>query len=443
MKFTYKIVFLFAVLLSFVACEDYIGGDLNKDPNSPTSLPVSAQMPAFEIALVDVYGGAFSRFSCMLVQQVEGVARQWQSFNQYTGLTPNRFDAAWSNVYENVLNEVKIAKVSTAENGYAHYGAVLDIIEAFTLMAATDVWDDMPYSDALKGVGSITPTYDTQASIYTAINSLLDNALTTLDGPAGSLVPGGEDVLYGGDIELWKKAARAIKARGLLHNKDYAGAAALAGQSFANGSENLAYQYPDANAAGQWYRFNRDRTGDLEFHPTMRALLEGLNDVNRLSAMDQTFITDHTYLVPNFLQELITYREMQFIIAEADVRAGGGTAEGHAAYLAGIKASFDRLGLISDDDETAYTTYIAQADIDPGMGNLTLEHVMTQKYIALFLQPEAFSDWRRTNIPALTPVSGTTVPVRWDYSSDEYLFNSNSPAEGSVSIYTDRVGWNK
>ncbi len=440
MKFTYKIVFLFAVLLSFVACEDYIGGDINKDPNNPTSVPVSAQMPALEIAMVDVYGGAFSRFSCMLIQQVEGVARQWQSFNQYTGLTPNRFDAAWTNVYENVLNEVKIAKASASENGYAHYGATLDIIEAFTLMAATDVWDDMPYSDALKGVGSITPAYDTQASIYTAINGLLDNAIAALDGPAGGLVPGGEDVLYGGDIELWKKAARAIKARGLLHNKDYAGAAALAAQSFADASENLAYQYPDINAAGGWYRFNRDRTGDLEFHPTMRALMEGLNDTDRLATMDQIFDPSHTYLVPNFLQELITYREMQFIIAEADVRANtGGTVEGYDAYIKGILASFGRLGF---DVETA-NEYIAQDAIAPGVGNLTLEHVMTQKYIAMFLQPEAYSDWRRTNIPALTPVSGSNIPVRWDYSSDEYLFNSNAPSEGSVSIYTDKVGWNK
>ena len=440
MKFNYKsLIFLLAICVSFAGCEEYLGGDLNEDPNNPTSVPVFAQMPAIQIAIADVYGGAFSRFNSMLIQQVEGVERQWESFNQYTGLTPNRFDAAWNNVYENILNEILIGKAASVEDGLGHYEGVLSIMEAFTLMAATDVWDNMPYSDALKGVGSINPSYDEQTAIYSVLYGLLDRGVSLLDGAPGPVAPGSEDVFYGGDADLWKKAAFALRARGAMKDKDYSKALSEARNSFASASENLAFQYPDANAAGQWFRFNRDRTGDIEFHPTMRAIMQGLNDTVRLSMMDETFITTHPYLVPDFLQELITYREMQFIIAEADFRQTGGSEEGHTAYLNGIKASFDRFGL----DQAAYDAYVAQSDIDPGVGNLTLEHIMTQKYIAMFLQPEAYSDWRRTNIPALTPVSGTAVPVRWDYSSTEYLFNSNSPAEGSVSIYTDRVGWNR
>ena len=58
-----------------MSCEKYIGGDFNSDPNNPTSVPISAQMPAIQLSLVDVYGGLFSRFNCMRTQQVEGVAR--------------------------------------------------------------------------------------------------------------------------------------------------------------------------------------------------------------------------------------------------------------------------------------------------------------------------------------------------------------------------------
>jgi len=438
MKIHKHILLIFLLAFSTIGCEDYLGGDLNRDPNNPTTVPVTAQLPAFQIAMADNYGGDFSRFSSMLVQQVEGVERQWSAFNQYTGLTPNRFDDAWQNLYENTLNEVKIAKTATQEDGLGHYTGVLNIIEAFNLMIATDVWDDMPYSDALQGIDATNPTYDTQSAIYAAIYSLLDEGLMLLGGAPGALTPGGEDVFYGGDIANWMKAAHAIKARGLLKDKDYAGAMSEAMQAFESAAENMSYQYPDINAAGGWFRFNRDRTGDIEFHPTMRALLTGLNDTDRLAVMDQVFITDHTYLVPDFLQELITYREMQFIIAEADVRTGG-SQTGYDAYLAGIKASFVRLGL--GDDE--YNAYIAQEDINPGVGNLTLETVMTQKYIAMFLQPENYSDWRRTGIPALTPVSGTAIPVRWHYSSDEYLFNSNSPSETEVNIFADKVGWNR
>ncbi len=426
---------MFLMVFTFASCENFIGGDINKDPNNPTSVPVSAQMPALTIALADNYGGMFSRFCSMLTQQVEGVARQWTSFNQYTGLAPNRFDSAWNNHYENTVNEIKIARTTAVDGGLNYYVGILDITEAFALMMATDVWDDMPYSEAFNGIATSSPAFDSQASIYDVIYTRLDSGLSSLAGAPGPATPGGDDVIYGGNTALWAKAAHAIKARGLLHQDNYSGAMAEAEMSFDSPSENMAFQYPDANNAGGWYRFNRDRTGDIEFHPTLRGIMTALQDTNRLKEIDQIFITDHTYMVPDFNQELITYREMQFVIAECAFRTGD-SEKAHAAYLEGIKASFGRMGA------AGYDEYIAQSDVDPGAGNLTLEQIMTQKYIAMFLQPEVYSDYRRTNIPELEPVSGSNVPVRWDYSSNEYLFNSNL-TEGSVNMFTDRVGWNR
>lgn len=424
------------LLISLTACEDYIGGDnINADPNNPTSVPVAAQFPAIQIAMADVYGGDFARFSTMLAQQVEGVARQWVAFNQYTGLTPNRFDTAWNNIYENILNEIKVAKANATENGLNHHLAIMEISEAFTLMIATDVWDDMPYTGGLQGIQEQNPTFDTQESIYNAIFSLLDSGISLLGGSAGPAAPGGEDVFYGGSAASWIKAANGIKARGLLHQGNYAGAMAAAMASFESGSENLAFNYPDANTAAGWYRFNRDRTGDIEFHPQMREMMTALGDTDRLAAFDQVFDPEHTFLVPNYKSELISYRETQFIIAESAFR-NGDTATANTAYLNGIAASFERVGTATSD------AYITNTDVNPGAAGLTLEHIMTQKYIGLFAHAEVYSDFRRTGIPSLTPVSGTAVPVRFDYSSDEYLFNSNL-SEGSVNIYTDKVGWNR
>lgn len=440
MKLYIKYFLVLLLTTSILSCEKFIGGEFNADPNNPASVPVGAQIPAIEIALADVYGGDFSRLGSMLTQQTEGVARQWVAFNQYTGLTPNRFDDGWQNIYENVLNEIQIAKASSSEDGFNHFLGMLQIIEGYTLMIATDVWDDMPYDDAFKGLESTNPAYNTQADIYGKVYKLLDDGIALLEGPSGSVSPGAEDVFYGGNTSAWISAARATKARGLLHQKDYAGAATEAAASFGSGADNWAFQFPDANSAGSWYRFNRDRTGDIEFHPTMRGIMTGLNDTVRLSIMDQTFVAGtHPYLVADFLQEMITYREMQFIIAEADVRATPGmTQAGYDAMLNGIKASFTRLGLAEAD----YDTYVASGSV-PTVGNATLEDVMTQKYIAMFVQPEVYSDWRRTGIPALTPVSGTAIPVRWHYAADEYLFNSNAPDETVLNIFTDKVGWNQ
>ncbi len=436
MKNFIKILLVGTMFLTITSCEDFIGGDVNADPNNPPDIPIVGSFPAFEVALVDVYGGAFSRFNSMLVQQVEGVARQWSSFNQYTGLTPNRFDAAWNNVYENVLNEMKIARGKAQAQNFFHYEGVIDILEAFTLMAAADVWDDMPYSEALQGFTNASPAYDSQESIYSTVLQLLDAGIAKMNGESGLVTPGSEEVFYRGNATSWVKAANAIKARALLHTGDYMGAMAAAQSAFESAADNLQFQYPDLNAAGQWYRFNRDRTGDLEFHPTMRDMMTANNDLDRLAMLDQTFNTSHPYLVADFLQELITYREVQFIIAECAFRNGNADAA-HEAYLKGIEASFARIGA------GGYADYVGQASIDPGAAGLTLERIMMEKYIAMYLQPENYSDYRRTNVPNLAPVSGANVPVRWDYPSTEYLFNSNAPEDGSVNVFNDRVWWNR
>ncbi len=436
-----KILFgCFFTIFSLFSCESYLGGDFNADPNNPVEVPIAAQIPSIQINLVDVYGGQFSRNNNQLMQQVEGVARQCTGFNSYSGLVPSRFSTVWTNIYENILNEIKIAQKVAAEEGYAHYTGMLNIMEAYTLMISTDVWDDMPYVEAFQGINNLNPRFDTQATIYEIIFNLLDESITLLQGGDGGLAIGNDDVYYEGDIGLWIKAAYAIKARGLLKHNKFAEAQDAAKLSFTSPDENLGFLYPDQNAAAPWYRYNRDRTGDIEFHPQMGNLMQGLNDTARLNIIQSTFRISHPYMTAKFHQELISYREMQFLIAETDLWLNqSGTAEGYHAYLEGIKASFKELNLPDSD----YEIYVGQSDIDPGMGNLDIEDVMIQKYIGLYLCPEVYSDWRRTNIPKLTPVTGRSVPVRWEYSADEYSFNLNAPEVGSVNIFSDRVGWNR
>lgn len=439
MKIFINVFFLLVLSTSF-SCQKFITEDLNSNPNAPIDVPINAQMPSIQLSLIDVCGGSFSRRNSMLIQQVEGVARAYSSFNRYSGLTPNHFDEAWQNIYENVLNEISIAKKKAIANDYFHYQGVLNILEAYTLMTASDVWDDIPYSEALNGLNNNNPAYDSQSEIYDNVFQLLNESIVLLEGSTGSFAPTTDDILNNGNSALWIKAAYGIKARANLHQKEYVAAIEAALRSFDSSEDNLSYQYPDANNAANWYRFNRDRTGDIEFHPTMRNLMNSLNDSIRLSVIDHTFNSAHPYLKANYTEDLITYREIQFIIAEADVRLNLGNAQiGHQAYLNGIKASFEKLEL----DELAYQNYISQPLISQSPSTLKLEEVMTQKYIALFLQSEAYSDWRRTDIPSLIPVSGNNIPVRWHYSSDEYQFNSNAPSESEVNIFTDKVGWDR
>jgi len=153
--------------------------------------------------------------------------------------------------------------------------------------------------------------------------------------------------------------------------------------------------------------------------------MDGKGDVWREPIFNQTFITSHPYLTDDFNQELVSYREIKFIEAEAIARTSGDPTP---AFLAGIEAHFDHLGV------SGYDAYVAANYT----GTPTLEDILTEKYIALFTQPEVYNDWRRTDIPALTPTTGSAIPVRYPYGEDEITFNPNVP---DVDIFTDKVGW--
>ena len=433
-----KYLFLFIGLITTIGCESFLADDINVDPNKPISVPVNAILPSIQIRLADNYGGDFSRFNTMISQHVEGVARQWTSFNNYSGLTPNRFDNAWETFYEDVMIEAQVMITQAEEDGYNHYVGIGKIMQAFALMNATDVWGDIPYTESILGIENTNPAFDNQTSvIYPAIFNLLTSAKTNLAASDGGRAVGSDDVIYGGDVDKWISAANAIAARGHLHQGNYVQALSNAQNSFASAGDNLSFTYT-ATKQGPWWRFNDGRTGDLEFHPTLRKMMTDLNDTDRLVKWDQTFITSHPYLKDTYRQDLVSYREMQFVIAECLIRTSGSATAIETAYLKGIKASFIEAGLT----EANFDTYAAQSAVNPGAANIKLnDHILTQKYIGLFVQPEVFNDLRRNDFPVLTPTSGTQIPKRWNYSADEILFNSNAPKAGETTIYSPPVGW--
>lgn len=430
-----KYLFLGLVTLGLLAsCESFLAeDDINLDPNKPGAVPVNAILPNIEIRLIDVYGGDTARFNTMMAQQVEGVARQWSSFNNYSGLTPNRFDTAWDNYYENILIEVNNMILIANTKGYNHYEGIGKALKAYALMTMTDLWGDIPYTEAaLVGDSelNLNPAFDSRASIYTEVFALLSSANSLLSGSNGGLAVGSDDVIYGGSTAAWLKAIKAVEARAHLHQGNESAALTAAKASFSSPEDNMDYTYNASQQAG-WWRFNDGRTGDIEFHPTLRLIMEGLDDDDRLDVLDQTFITSHPYLKADMTVALISYREVQFMIAELEPT---GSAAKHTAYLQGIQASFNEIGL----GETEYNTYVTNTSVDPGVSGLTNNHIMTQKYIGLFGQPQVFNDMRRRNdlepYSNLAPTSGSQLPVRWNYPGDELLFNEN--ASGYVTTHS-------
>ncbi len=438
-------------ILVFSTCENYFG-DTNENPNRPIDIPVTVLLPAIQVEIAQIYGGEFSRYSSILVQHGQGVARSWSSLNSYGTFTPSTFNNAWINTYVNILNETKILKAKAAEGRYNHYEGVANILTAFHLMNATDVWGDIPFSNALNGIDNIGDnfaTFDSQESLYNIIFTLLDDAIIKLGSDDGGLPINNDDLYFynhiindnGGSyndlITAWIKAAYGIKARGYLHlglvdNANYGRALASAALSFSDASEDMTLQFPGGStSAAPWFIFNRDRTGDIEFHPTMRNQMMMTQDTSRLGILDEPFTPDHPFFTAEYNEPLITFRELKFLEAEALMMSGGATADIHAAWTAGVNAAFDFFG-------TGGATEFLAAN-DPGVGNLTLEDIILQKGVALYATMEPYNDWRRTGLPVLIPNNGLAIPTRFPYGSDEIAFNPNTP---NLTIF-DKVWWDQ
>lgn len=433
-----KGLFVFLLCINF-SCEDFLE-DTNENPNDPVSVSPSALLTPAELTLAYTYNANFSRWGGIFVQHIQGVARQQSGFNQYN-FAPSNFSTDWSNLYVDVLQNLNIMIAQSEENGYNHYVGVGNTLKAFTLLLMTDYWNGIPYTEAFAGVQNLQPAYDSQASIYEEVHSLLASARTSLAADDGG-VPLAADIIYGNSATAWITSTHAIDARaylhqGLLSSANYTSALTSISQAFGSSADDMTFQFGDAaTTAAPWYQFNRDR-GDSGFHPTFEAALDAVNDPRRDiydgDGVDVLFgdaLDSHEFFVIDQAVELITFTELMFARAEALIATGGTQADIRSAYLSGIESSFTSLGL-----EAEYAAYIAQPEVAPA--TITINEVMTQKWFALYANPESFNDWRRTGIPSLAPNNGVAVPTRWLYPQTEIELNTNTP---TVTL-TDKVDW--
>ena len=130
---------------------------------------------------------------------------------------------------------------------------------------------------------------------------------------------------------------------------------------------------------------------------------------------------------------------MLFVKAEATLRATGDYAAAEGFYKAGITANMSKLGV----DDAAIATYIAANGTLPTTGiDAAIAKVSLQEYLSLYLNPEAWTLWRRTGEPALTPTSGSNVlPRRYLYPQSEYSLNAaNTP---QATLYAPKIFWDK
>lgn len=432
---------LFLALFTLFSCESYFGDEPNRDPDNPTAVTPNVILPQVQARLAYTYGGDFTRYLSLFTRHIDGVSRQFAVLGEY-GITGSDVDAPWANMYTGTMNSNRELYEQSIAAGHNHYAGISAALEAYSIMLITDCWGDVPYSDAFKfgENGVYQPEFDAQEAIYNSIFAKLDEARTLFSMDNGGNAPSTGDIMYGGDISLWVKFCNVLEARAHLHLVERNGSAradalaALNKGSFASMSEEASFPFGEAATENSpWFQYIEQRD-DCEVGSFYLSMLESLNDPRITTYGAPQAVPGHPIYTRDQPVKLLSFTEQEFMRAE--VLLGSDAAGAYEAYLAGIRSSFEEAKLTQAD----YDTYTEQSSVSVGASNLDLEHVMTQKYLALFTSPEVYNDWRRTGLPTIPPVTGSAIPRRLPYPNTEVFSNENTPSPANVGIFT-KVWW--
>ena len=475
-----RAVLLAGIGLCVVACEDYLGGDTNVDPNRTLRITLPTYLPTLLDATAESHyyvGYETGQVAQHLANYFAGGADVQEEF---------RIAEGWTFIYLRALANARLLEEQAGDEASPHYAGVAKVIQAINLGLATDNWENVPFTEAFAGRAELAPAYDEQSVIYeTILPNLLNSAIADLEATASELSPAGDDIVYGGDLEPWIKTAYVLKARYALHltNKGAAQAAndalaALASASYESNDDDFQLEYDTRNLSlwharvalaintgnftvapaaqvvdmmnGELYgvvdprlpvMFDLD-DGETEYEGMVNGTEEG-NTVNLTE--DTWYASDEAPLL------MITYAEAKFIEAEARFLASGGaigsagsTEEAYQAYLDGITAHLDKLAVPSTEKDA----YLTDPRVAVGATNLTLNLILKEKYIALFLNPEAWVDLRRYDysnevfrgfsLPKNhNPQLGEEFTQRASYPFDEFNRNSAAVEANDKELATD------
>ncbi len=496
LKTIHKLIYVAVMgVLALQACDKGFE-EMNVNPDAS---PVVEPEYMFSKALLDGisggYGTTTATYYSTSVVCAGGAIQHFATYKDVPGLGDKYYwqqgsypYAFFENSYPGAVNEITTV-VQALEKDPAASGNKLSIARiwrVYIMHRLTDLYGDIPYTDAIKGYtdNNFTPAYDQQSAIYPNMLKELEDAANALSLNAGVSTFGAGDFIYKGNAAQWKKFAYSLMLRLAMRltKIDAATAQTWVGKAITGGvittEADVAYmKYADGpqtynqNPASYDMLSNNfasaDGTSNTEggkYAKTFIDFLKTNNDPrlpviavvwqggqpnnspavqkgmpNGLLGKPADFIS---YSEPNpatILQKSAPYvimsgGEMNLLLAEAAAR-GWYAGDISAAFAAGITVSmhnwalFGGAGVISNENINTYLT--AHPFNNSGTLEDKLNQIHTQMWVTLFLdEQEGWSNWRRTGFPALVPVNipgnitNGTIPRRLIYPPSEESVNS-------------------
>ena len=492
MKINYKLAI--ASLLVLISCTKKFD-EINTNPDASTAS--SADWLATSMITSITYSDISNQKSFMQPFML-GKYILWSEGNpqgfQYNSLGRSSFGRL--NVLRNVPSMLKYA--ATSSSTYPSYIGLAHFVRAWQFFQTTMQVGDIPYSQAILGESNniIKPIYDNQKNVFLGILKELDQADSAF--AAGTNFKG--DFIYSGNVSQWRRLSNAFELYVLMNLykktsdndlnviqrfKDIVNNRPLMRDfkdNFAVTYQNTAsYTYPWSNTSLSKNQFAiytmvsstlidslkayKDRRLFYYTEPASAAISSGLaaNDYNAYMGLEPSDVYSSTTTARSagkfsdvnkrYLQlfnaepvGLLNYWDQEFLLAEAAVR-GWISDNASLHYNNGITSSMNFLTYyVSGGTTTDYThgmsldatyinSYLTGVALVGSQEN-QIKQIITQKYIAGFLQGCDYNAWyefRRTGYPIFKLNAGTNqnvpsnkFPVRWMYPQSELDQNSNN-----------------
>jgi hypothetical protein len=458
--------------------------DINTSPNNPPLASATPQIlfpsgVASTAARVggelNILGGFWSQFYTQYT-----LANQFRNIDSYN-LTDNDLNGNWDELFSGALEDYQLAITQAKAKSEFNYVLMATCMKAYTYEVLADLYDQVPYSQALLGQANTQPTFDKGQAVYAGLLAEIDAALAANYNSNLSSIDAPTDFLFAGDMSKWAQFANTLELKMYLRmiNADPAAAEAGVKKLFANpnfltinaGMNNFVNT---PNKDNPFYEYNirsLNTTTNIKASSTFHLYLKKTNDPRDSSY----FIPDPTTHVVMAINQgdyngtnvdygkasnpvqnatdpvwFISAAESYFLQAEAVARYGV-TGSAKSLYQQGIQASFEANGLT---DGQASTFYGQSAVSYPAGGTVDsqIQAIMMQKWVSMAQGThalESFFDQERTGYPKNSTVYSTDdsyVAGQWVYSlngvtpgklfpkrlifpESEYTTNKNTPAQ--------------
>ncbi len=468
-----KISIILIIMVGFLISCTKNFEDFNTDKKHATVVPAQFLFANAQKALADMYSSTSVNINNWKLFAQYWTETTYTDESNYDVLNRNIGNTLFRIFYRDILVDLKEAKRITEEEVVDGEEAtiaknnrllIIDLVEVYTYQQLVDIFGDVPYTEALD-ITNISPAYDDASTIYKDLLTRAKAAADALNTGAGSF--GGDDLMMGGDVAMWKKFANTLIVRMAITiaakepalAKDYIEDAYAAG--FAYG-EACAFQYLTGANSNPLYQ-DLIQSGRHDFVPanTIVDMMNTLEDPRRAAYFD---INGDTYRggiygesnpfaqyshindriqAQDYASVMLDYTELAFYLAEAAER--GFSVGGSAAtwYENGIRSSMEYWGVAAADIDT----YMARADVAyaTAAGNWK-QKIGTQAWLAFYVRGlEGWTSYRRLDFPVLNlppapdESADGAVPRRHTYPVNEQTLNGVSYSAAASKIGGDKL----